>query len=116
LGGKNNSLPRRFSLKSRVEISHLLRFGQRYPGTFCTLVYLPDDQFKYGIFLTRRHGSAAERNRIKRLFREAIRLEVRPRLKQGKFGVLPELMEASVSGNAIRSDVRNILDDIIDDK
>ena len=66
-----------------------MKNGRRFPGNFFTLVWEPAEDFKFGVFISKQAGNAVERNHLKRLFREAVRLN-RGRLKvTGKIAVLP---------------------------
>ena len=67
-------MPRRFSLKSKVEINHLLKDGDRLSGDYFSLVWAHSDDFRFGVFIPRKYGSAVARNRLKRHVREAVRL------------------------------------------
>lgn len=53
-----------------------MKTGQRHSGAYFFLVWKRTDQFKYGIFVSRKYGIAVQRNRLKRLVREAIRLNL----------------------------------------
>jgi len=88
LVGKSK-LPRSASLKRRVEIDSLFATGQRFPTDFFTLVWQPAGQFRYGIFVPRTVKSATTRNRLKRRFREAIRLSRHDLSVPGHMAVLP---------------------------
>jgi len=73
LVGKNK-LPRSLSLRRRAEIDSLFEHGRRIPTDFFTLIWQPAEEFKFGIFVSRQAGKAVQRNRIRRRFREAVRL------------------------------------------
>jgi len=88
LVGKSK-LPRSASLKRRVEIDSLFDKGQRFPTDFFTLIWQPAEQFRYGIFVAKTFGTASQRNRIKRLLREALRLSRQKLAVPGLVGLLP---------------------------
>jgi ribonuclease P protein component len=62
------------SLKSKVEIDQLFKNGRKLSGDYFTLLWERSESFKYGVFVAKAAGDAPTRNRIKRLSREAIRL------------------------------------------
>jgi ribonuclease P protein component len=115
LVGRNN-LPRSLSLKSRVEISHLLEKGRRFPTDFFTLIWLPADSFRYGVFLSRRHGPAHQRVRLKRLFREAIRLSRKGLAKTGRVAILPRIKNSEPQLDRLIAQVSNIFERISREK
>lgn len=107
-----NSLPRSLSLKSRTEISELLEKGRRFRAGSFTLVWQPADQFRYGVFLSRSFASAHRRNRIKRLYREALRLS-RGRLnKTGKLAFLPRRFDSDPKLEQLITDVSQVFEQI----
>ncbi len=69
-----NRLTRSESLKSRLEISRLLKGGRRCSGHYCTVVWENSQSFKCAVLLSGKTRTAVFRNRLKRLFREAVRL------------------------------------------
>jgi ribonuclease P protein component len=107
---KKGKLPRSESLKSRLEIASILREGNRLPGNYFTLVWRPAQRFGYAVLLSRRHGLAVRRNRIKRLYREAIRL-CRSRLPQaGSVIILPDVSNRMPAFQQILSDVCRVFE------
>ena len=67
-------MPRSLCLKQRREIEPLLARGRRLQSEAFSIRWQPQESFRYGIFLRGRGSTAVARNRIKRLLREAIRL------------------------------------------
>jgi len=89
-----SKLPRSVSLKSRAEIDSLFANGRRLPTPFFTLIWEPSDTFKYGIFVSRQHGPAAQRNRLKRRLREAVRISRERLTRTGRVGIVPRPVAA----------------------
>ncbi|MCD6250661.1 MAG: ribonuclease P protein component [candidate division Zixibacteria bacterium] len=77
------------SLKHRADIDSLFKQGQRFPTDFFTLIWQPADQFKYGVFVSKRLGCACTRNRAKRRLREAVRLSRSCLQAVGRVAILP---------------------------
>ena len=107
-----NKLPRSVSLKRRAEIDELFAQGQRFPTDFFTLIWQPADQFKCGVFISRQLGNASERNRIKRRFREAIRLSRRRLETIGRVAVLPRTGKQEPKLEQLVEDVSRIFQQI----
>ncbi len=107
-----NRLPRKLSLKSRVEIAALFKQGRRFQGNLCTLIWQPAESFAYGVFLSRGFGSAPRRNRAKRLYREAIRLGQGQLPSPGKLAILPRAAEKQPSFEVIKADVFRLFEEL----
>lgn len=109
---ESGKLPRSCSLKSRSEISEILKNGRRLPGNCFAVVWQPSDRFKFAVLLSRRHGPAIRRNRIKRLFREAIRLSRTRLTRSVKMVVFPEVTDEEPELNRIRTDVCRVFQEL----
>jgi ribonuclease P protein component len=70
---------RTHKIKKRGEISRLFKEGRRWECSCFVLIYgqngLGHDRF--GVIVSRKIGNAAERNRVKRVFREVYRCNIR---------------------------------------
>lgn len=74
---ERNKLPRGLTLKSSARIRRLLQTGRRITGEYFVCIWQPEQDFRYAVLVGRKLGTAARRNRIKRLLREALRLNRR---------------------------------------
>ena len=84
-----NKLPRTSCLKTNADIERLLKSGKKFSGDCFLLFWGLADSFKYGTLVSKKLGSAVERNRIKRLFREAVRLNKHMLTNKVHIAVLP---------------------------
>jgi ribonuclease P protein component len=111
LPGKNN-FPRSLSLKSRVEITGLLNEGQRFTGNCFTLIWRPEARFAWCVLVSKRLGKATDRVRIKRKFREAIRLSRQEMKATGIIAILPKSGCLKLSFETIKSDVNRLVTEL----
>ena len=61
-------------IKKQADFQKLFTKGKRAFSPSLTLVYQKAERTKMGISVGKRHGKSVQRNRIKRLIREAFRL------------------------------------------
>lgn len=121
-----NKLPRSLSLKRRLDIDALFKHGQRFSGHFCSVIWQSADKviatesgvrqkvtrFQYGVFVSKKLGNAVARNRLKRLYREAIRLNRHELTVAGRLGVLPITRGKIPDWKEINNEVRSLIQKI----
>ena len=67
---------RYFRLKKQSDFDKLFKKGTRLFSPSLTVIYTPSKQTTMGISVGKKHGKSVQRNRIKRLIREAFRMEM----------------------------------------
>ena len=58
-------------LKSKKEFARILKAGKRAYSETVTMIYLPDTELKMAVCVGKKYGKSVQRNRVKRLLREA---------------------------------------------
>ena len=62
-----------YRLKKQADFQRLFQKGKRGFSPSLTVVYRPSEKTSMGISIGKKHGKSVQRNRIKRLLREAFR-------------------------------------------
>ena len=60
-------------IKKQKDFDTVFSKGKRVYSKTLTLLYIKGETFKFGISLSKKHGKATVRNRIKRLIRASVR-------------------------------------------
>ena len=79
--------PRR--LKKRCEYLRLKNESEKLVGKFICIEKKPSSYFGFGITASKRYGNSPERNRFKRIVREAVRLSITLLPSQFEINVIP---------------------------
>lgn len=80
-------------LKKQSDFQKLFYKGKRAFSPSLTLVYTPSKKMTMGISVGKKHGKSVQRNRIKRLLREAFRLTQGEMKGTYAFVLIPKVKE-----------------------
>lgn len=80
-------------LKKQAELQNLFRNGKRIYSESLTLLYLPAKESSFAVSVGKKHGKSVQRNRIKRLVREAFRLNFKNIKQKYAIVLLPKVKE-----------------------
>ena len=107
------TLPGRLRLKTQRDFRRTYGRGRRATGNWLTVVVCPrgdDGGARLGVSVSKDHGGAVRRNKIKRLLRESFRLE-RHALPQGVDVVLiPKRRDDDLPLAELRHELRRLVD------
>lgn len=62
-------------LKKNTEFQKMFARGKKSFSPSLLMIYMPAEKISLGICVSKKHGKSVQRNRIKRLLREAFRME-----------------------------------------
>ncbi len=80
-------------VKKQADFQRIFSKGKRAFSPTLTLLYRPADKTSMGISVGKRHGKSVQRNRIKRLLREAFRLNLDKIKGTYSFILVPKVLE-----------------------
>lgn len=95
-------------LKKQAEIQNIFRNGKRIYSETLTLLYLPASETSFAVSVGKKHGKSVQRNRIKRLVREAFRLNYKDISGKYQIILLPKVKE-EYSFFAFHKDVKEMI-------
>jgi len=91
-----------------------LKAGRRISGDYFSLVWEKSPNFRYSVLVSGKYGSAARRNRLKRLIREAVRLNRKSLSEPVSIAVLPRPKVAEPEFDIINAEIKRIFEVIRD--
>jgi ribonuclease P protein component len=100
---QRNTLPKEIIIKSSTDIEQILKRGKRIPSKLFNLFIFDSGKTGVAFLVSKRIGNAVKRNKMKRLFREAYRLN------RGRFNGY----EIVFSIKAYADDFHGILKDVM---
>ena len=91
------NFPHKFNLDNRLkkqkDFDLVFSKGKRIYTNSLTLIYLKNNNFKFGISLSKKHGKAVVRNKIKRILRSIIRQSLKNIKENYYIIVLPKISD-----------------------
>ena len=81
-------------VKKQTEFQQLFQKGKRAFSPSLTIVYRKADKTRVGISIGKRHGKSVQRNRIKRLIREAFRLSMGEMKGEYAMVIIPKVCDS----------------------
>ena len=108
-----HSFPKQIRIRKRREYKLMAYHSKRHVGVFITIECSPNhlNYSRLGITASRHFGNAVQRNRFKRIVREAFRLEKSELWKGFDFNIRPRTKALQASCDQIRSDLNHLISD-----
>ena len=82
-----------YRLKKQADFQRLFNKGKRAFSPSLTVIYRPSEKMVMGISIGKKHGKSVQRNRIKRLLREAFRSVQEEMKGTYSFVLIPKVSE-----------------------
>ncbi len=82
-----------YRLKKQKDFDLVFKKGKRIHAKTLTLLFLESKETKFGISLSKKHGKAFKRNKIKRLLRASIRNYLKDFTNSFYIVILPKVSE-----------------------
>ena len=95
-------------LKKSKDFDKVFKNGQKAFGKNLRIIYLKQAEIKVGYCVSKKHGNSVQRNRIKRLLREAFRENI-PLLNGNYYFVVIPKIDGEVSFDAYKRDFKYLL-------
>lgn len=82
-----------YRLKRKSDFDKLFLKGKKVYSRSLTMLYFPSEDFKIGYSVSKKHGNAVKRNRIKRLLRASAREAFKDLKKNYRIVIMPKVRD-----------------------
>ena len=82
-----------YRLKRKSDFDKLFSKAKKVYSRSLTMLYFPSEDFKIGYSVSKKHGNAVKRNRIKRLLRASAREAFKDLKKNYRIVIMPKVRE-----------------------
>lgn len=80
-------------MKRKSDFDKLFSKGKKAYSRSLTMLYFPSEDFRIGYSVSKKHGNAVKRNRIKRLLRASAREAFKDLKKNYRIVIMPKVRE-----------------------
>jgi ribonuclease P protein component len=111
-GPESIMLPKKHRLTDKRDFQRVFHHGHSFANRYLVLYYLKNrnsDVFRVGFSVSKKVGKAVVRNRVKRLLREAFRLDKERITEPYDFVVIARPSAAELTFEQIRQNVQHLL-------